>query len=187
VMHHGPWSSGPHGGNGRALKGGIPELFVAHHVDLILAGHDHIYERGLASGLRYVVSGGGGAPLYEIKSPLPSARKLESVHHFVEVTVEGDFTRLVTKRDDGSLLERCGLTKGHEGWDCDPPPAPASAGTSSSASAPRGSACGCTTIGARGAPGDEPFLLLALGSTLCGLVVARARRSPKRRLNVQRD
>ena len=28
VMHHSPWSSGPHGGNARALRAGIPALFV---------------------------------------------------------------------------------------------------------------------------------------------------------------
>ena len=85
VMHHGLWSAGPHGGNARAIRAGIPALFAAHHVDLVIAGHDHIYERGVASGTRYVISGGGGAPLYEVDGRLPSTRKVESVHHFIEV------------------------------------------------------------------------------------------------------
>jgi predicted phosphodiesterase len=149
VMHHGPWSSGPHGGNARALRAGIPALFAAHHVDLVLAGHDHIYERGTAAGVRYVVSGGGGAPLYEIKNRLAGTRKLESVHHFIEVTVESDAVRLVTKRDDGSVLERCGMTKGRDGWDCDPAPAPGLHGDSPPpAQTPATSRWGCGIAGA---------------------------------------
>ena len=27
---------------------------------IIFAGHDHIYERGVTDGLRYLISGGGG-------------------------------------------------------------------------------------------------------------------------------
>lgn len=67
VVHHGPWSSGPHGGNAKLLDAKVPELLAAHKVDLLLAGHDHIYERGEHGGsapLKYVISGGGGAPLY---------------------------------------------------------------------------------------------------------------------------
>jgi hypothetical protein len=120
VLHFGPWSAGPHGGNRRVLHAAIPALFTSHHIDLILSGHDHIYERGFASGLPYVVSGGGGAPLYPIEHPLPSTRKMESVHHFVEMNVSADAIRLVSKRDDGSILERCGLVKAKGDWDCDP-------------------------------------------------------------------
>ncbi len=115
VMHHSPWSSGPHGGNPRALRAGIPALFSAHHIDLVIAGHDHIYERGIASGIRYLISGGGGAPLYEIDHPISSTRKVESVHHFIEVSADRDAIRRVTKRDDGSVLERCGMKKGDRG------------------------------------------------------------------------
>jgi hypothetical protein len=31
-----------------------------HHVDAIIAGHDHYYERGHAGDLPYFVTGGGG-------------------------------------------------------------------------------------------------------------------------------
>ncbi len=158
VMHHGPWSAGPHGGNRRALRAGIPALFVAHKIDLILAGHDHLYERGFASGLRYLVSGGGGAPLYEIDQRLPSTRKVESVHHVVEVSVENDALRIVATRDDGSLVDRCGLTKGHEGWDCDPSAAPLLTSDSTAASPPAVKH-GCS---AGGVPRSEPLAPLAL-------------------------
>jgi MYXO-CTERM domain-containing protein len=175
VMHQSPWSAGPHGGSSRALRAGIPELLAAHHVDLVLAGHDHIYERGLASGVRYVISGGGGAPLYEVEHRLASTRKVEAVHHVIVFTVDGDSARLVTKRDDGSVLERCGMAKGHDGWDCDPPPA-AAAKSDSPASLPTPPAKhGCSVT--RVVPRDPvtpaaPFSLVAA----FGLAALRRRR-----------
>jgi 3',5'-cyclic AMP phosphodiesterase CpdA len=167
VMHHAPWSAGPHGGNSRAVRAGIPALLAAHHVDLVLAGHDHIYERGLdaASGLRYVISGGGGAPLYEIEHPLPSTRKAESVHHTIVVSVTPDTMKLVATRDDGSVLDRCGLARGRAGWDCDPPPAPTSAKADvpkDPPPAPQPSRWGCTSTPASNSRGAPAVLALLL-------------------------
>ncbi|HVY46779.1 MAG TPA: metallophosphoesterase, partial [Minicystis sp.] len=56
VLHHGPFSSGPHHGNPRL--GTVVRMLREGHVELVLAGHDHIYERGEGAGLKYVISGG---------------------------------------------------------------------------------------------------------------------------------
>ncbi|HEY4015875.1 MAG TPA: metallophosphoesterase [Polyangiaceae bacterium] len=121
VTHHGPWSAGPHGPNTALLAAHVPELLAAHHVDLLVSGHDHIYERGVGEGMKYLVSGGGGAPLYPIK-PTPTTRKAEAVYHFVEVSAGADAVRIVARRVDGSVIDQCGFRKGTD-WDCDPPPA----------------------------------------------------------------
>jgi hypothetical protein len=180
VLHHSPWSAGPHGGNKRVIQAGIPALLLSHHVDLILAGHDHIYERGFASGLAYVISGGGGAPLYPIDHPIPSTRKAESAHHIVEMTVGADAIGLVAKRDDGSVLDRCGLVKvkGDKAvareWDCDPPPSAARALAAGSATPPvAGSRCSSANVGAE-ARASSPSWLATL--TLFALAFARRRR-----------
>jgi 3',5'-cyclic AMP phosphodiesterase CpdA len=170
VMHHAPWSAGPHGGNARAVRAGIPALLAAHHIDLVLAGHDHIYERGLdaASGLPYVISGGGGAPLYEIEHLLPSTRKAESVHHTIVFSVTPDAIKLVATRDDGSVLDRCGLARGHAGWDCDPPPAPAPAKADAlkdPSPAPQASRWGCASTPASTSPGALEVLAFLLACT----------------------
>jgi hypothetical protein len=117
VMHQGPWSSGPHGASGALVAGRVPQLLAAHRVDLLLAGHDHIYERGESAGIKYVISGGGGAPLYRA-SKVASTRRVESTYHFVEVTTGSESIRLVARRIDGSVLDECGMAKGR-GWDCD--------------------------------------------------------------------
>jgi acid phosphatase type 7 len=180
VVHHGPWSSGPHGGNTRLRDAGVVELMKAHKVDLIISGHDHIYERGWGDGLAFIVSGGGGAPLYNIKKAIPESRKVEATHHFVDIGVSPSALQVVAMRSDGSTLERCGLSKSAAGgWDCDGPSSangeggasggsPTSAGSSSSgalttpgSSTPR---CGCDVVGAASKSwGWTAGLALAIG------------------------
>jgi|CZKU01.1.fsa_nt_gi hypothetical protein len=188
IVHQGPWSSGPHGQNPRLLAAHVPELLAAHHVDLVFSGHDHIYERGDAGLLKYVVSGGGGAPVYRNIHPTATTRKVEAAYHFVEVTTHGDGLQMVVHRLDGSLLERCGFAKGAP-WDCDSPLATASAsrepveasagavGESNAASPDRPSACICDAYpGAeRESPGTRAWAAAASLVLLLGCVRRYAR------------
>lgn len=41
----------------------LHELFVAYQVNLVFAGHEHLYNRKERDGITYVITGGGGAPL----------------------------------------------------------------------------------------------------------------------------
>jgi hypothetical protein len=76
-FHHPPFSSGPHGGaklesQAATIRSKWMPLFRAHHVRLLLTGHEHLFEHWVErytdeSGPRRIdeiVSGGGGAPLY---------------------------------------------------------------------------------------------------------------------------
>lgn len=131
VLHHGPYASGPHGPN-RTTTERVVDLWREHKVDLVFAGHDHIYERGMEKGLGYVVSGGGGAPSYRIPALRASSRKAESARHFVELVFGKEQVRLLAHRVDGTLIEERAFHKGR-GWDEDvaeaarakPAPAPA--------------------------------------------------------------
>jgi hypothetical protein len=59
-LHHAPYSSGPHGGT---LELRWP--FREWGASVVLAGHDHDYERLVADGLPYLVSGLGGRSLHK--------------------------------------------------------------------------------------------------------------------------
>ncbi len=118
VVHQGPWSAGPHGPNVQLVEARVPELLASHKVDLLFAGHDHLYERGDAGLLKYLISGGGGAPLYRDWHPTATTRKVEAAHHFIEVSTTADAVRIVARRSDGSVLDRCGFLQGGP-WDCD--------------------------------------------------------------------
>ncbi|MCD6498000.1 MAG: metallophosphoesterase [Deltaproteobacteria bacterium] len=105
VIHHGPFSSGPHGPNWELVDSELMEQFQRFGVDIIFSGHDHLYERGRIGNVRYVVSAGGGAPLYPIKRRLPNTEVVESTHHYVRVRVSGDAVEVAAYRLDGSLLD----------------------------------------------------------------------------------
>jgi hypothetical protein len=175
VVHHAPWSSGPHGGNPKLIEAKVPELLAAHKVDLLLAGHDHIYERGEHGGsapLKYVITGGGGAPLYPIEHRQLSTRKAEAAYHFVEVTLTSDALRMVTHRLDGTTLETCGFARGTP-WDCDPPPKQETAVAGGrpapeEASSPSSSKCGCTLPGAPLGAAAGLGLALAVAAAAAG-------------------
>lgn len=78
LFHHPVFSSGPHGAakieHATAdLRAKYMPLFRRHHVRLLIAGHEHLFEHwverwkdstGMARRMDQVVSGGGGAPLY---------------------------------------------------------------------------------------------------------------------------
>jgi predicted phosphodiesterase len=184
VVHFGPWSSGPHGNNMLLHDAGIPAMLRSHKVDVVISGHDHIYERGWAEGMAYIVSGGGGAPAYRIRSALPSAKKFESVRHFVEASVSQAAINFGALRPDGSVIERCALRK-EGGWDCDAPAktettssssTPASTPAPSEASAPAGSRCACRAAGQSDRASDAGALCASFAGAMA-IYLRRRRRA----------
>ncbi|HEX3903567.1 MAG TPA: metallophosphoesterase [Polyangia bacterium] len=125
--HEGPWAHGFHGGASIMARDYAP-LLAAAHVDVLFSGHDHIYERGIGSTpegkLTYVVTGGGGAPLYNprcqaatgpppvgMSGPLPacpaSVRVLTNSYHYIMVEVSNGGVTLCPRHPDGSPVEAC--------------------------------------------------------------------------------
>ncbi|MDQ3300302.1 MAG: metallophosphoesterase, partial [Myxococcota bacterium] len=112
--HDGPYARGYHGGSALARDRYVP-ILLRHHVDLVLSGHDHIYQRGDAGGLRYIVTGGGGASLYGIRCGVSGRPKctiddgmlaIAREHHYVVLSIGRDL-EVCSRRPDGTLLEPC--------------------------------------------------------------------------------
>ncbi|MCD6499163.1 MAG: metallophosphoesterase family protein [Deltaproteobacteria bacterium] len=129
VMFHRPiWSSGAHGGNdGDAPRAEVMvPVLDAHHVDLVVSGHDHDYERfhpslggygtprqilplsddggsrGVAQGVVYIVSGGYGALVNPLFSQTVEGSAVAANHlHYIVCDVAGDQLTL-TARDLGT-------------------------------------------------------------------------------------
>lgn len=159
-LHHGLYSSGYHGGNMAARAAGLPRVLREGAVDIVFAGHDHDYERGRTSGLNYVVTGGGGAPLYDVDTRRKGAEAFESTYHHVRVDVIGDSIELTAVRPDASVIEKCGLRRAASpGWRCTTPPAPPTAqgGRGEPDPGPVGAGCGPAAYAA-----VVPLLMLAL-------------------------
>ncbi len=123
VLHHGPYSSGAHGSHPHIQR--VAEEWHRRGVSLVLSGHDHMYERGTsAEGLKYIVTGGGGAPLYPDNSELPSQQHFEAVHHYLSFEIDGPNVSIHVVRSDGSTLERCRFEHRDGPWQCQAPHGP---------------------------------------------------------------
>lgn len=62
-FHHAPYSSGRHGSEDE-----MQWPFSAWGADVVLSGHDHMYERLEVDGIEYFVNGAGGAKLSDFEN-----------------------------------------------------------------------------------------------------------------------
>jgi 3',5'-cyclic AMP phosphodiesterase CpdA len=109
-FHKAIFSIGPHAveSDVMALRPVLHALFRRHGVRLAFEGHDHIYYRTLRDGITYVVTGGGGAPLYDGRHPelgVPGD-VFEKVNHFCIADVYPDRVAVTAWRRDLSRLDR---------------------------------------------------------------------------------
>jgi 3',5'-cyclic AMP phosphodiesterase CpdA len=104
ALHHPLYSSGRHGSTVGARER-LEPILARHHVDLVLAGHDHDYERTHPQqGVTHVVSGGGCKTTAVGKSRFTAASA--SVLQFVLVDVEGDRLTASCVAVDGTIVDR---------------------------------------------------------------------------------
>jgi acid phosphatase len=114
VFHQPAVSCSFHPPSAGVVRSWVP-LF-AGRVDLVLSGHNHTYERFTASsGLTYVTTGGGGAPLY------PSVRSMcqgpaapaffRTVHHAVRLTVTAHRLLVEAVGLDGTTFDSAVVTR----------------------------------------------------------------------------
>jgi 3',5'-cyclic AMP phosphodiesterase CpdA len=104
ALHHPPFSSGRHGSTPRAEELLVP-LLERHRVDLVLAGHDHDYERTRPiDGVTYVVSGGGckttkvGHSAFTVTS--------QRILQFLHVDIDGDRLVATCIQPEGQVADR---------------------------------------------------------------------------------
>ncbi|NOY60132.1 MAG: hypothetical protein GXO75_14550, partial [Calditrichaeota bacterium] len=100
-----------------------PKLFSRYKVDIVFAGHSHLYERFYpirpqsdpdAWAVTYITTGGAGASLYAaVQSPFLAFSK--SVNHFVYIRTDNDSLHLKTFLTDGSVLDKVSWGKAENG------------------------------------------------------------------------
>jgi 3',5'-cyclic AMP phosphodiesterase CpdA len=89
VVHHPPYSCADEHGSSEEVQALVPAL-ADGGVDVVLSGHDHLYQRFRPiEGVTFVVSGGGGAGLDNVAAcppdtPSPAAA-FDDGHHFLYV------------------------------------------------------------------------------------------------------
>lgn len=77
ILHHPPYSSSSAHGSSSAMRW----PYAAWGVDLVLAGHDHTYERLERDGIVYVVNGLGGGALYGTGTPIEGSVVRYAANH----------------------------------------------------------------------------------------------------------
>lgn len=111
--HQAIYSSGPHGHEdwADAKRRLLAPIFEQNKVDVVFNGHDHDYERVQPiNGVLYIVTGGGGGPLYQV-DPQPFSAYAETTYHTVFVTVEGCILTVLAIKPDGTVFDATTLTK----------------------------------------------------------------------------
>lgn len=114
LLHAGPYDSGSHGSN-TTVRSTLVPLFKKHGVTMVFSGHDHDYERSTVDGIKYVVSGGGGAPLYPVTGASWTEASAMELHH-VLLEFRGPIAEARVLRPDGSELDF--FSVGQPGSDC---------------------------------------------------------------------
>lgn len=113
VLHHAPYSSGDHGG-----AKGMRWPFKEWGADLVLAGHDHDYERFVVDGLSYLVVGTSGAALRKFGMEEEGSQRGFATS-FGALRVEASETRMTLDfiGVDGGLVDRMVMAaKPPTGW-----------------------------------------------------------------------
>lgn len=110
IFHHPPFTAVKRrqGGGEHVTK--LVPLFEKYKATAVFSGHDHNYQRHVKNGVQYIVTGGGGAPLYPVDGPIPGlTEKVLSTEHFVQVKVEGKVAHIKAVGIDGSTIEEVEL------------------------------------------------------------------------------
>ena len=106
VFHQPVFSTGDLHGSEQGFEEAFAEEFAEAGVDLVLNGHEHNYQWGEHLGVTYVVTGGGGAELYDCVVPFvePIENCLKE-HHFVEIEVSAGGMTLTAVSPEGEVLD----------------------------------------------------------------------------------
>ncbi len=81
-------------------------LFEKYKVTAGFFGHDHNYQHYLSNGVHYFITGGGGAPLYDVDRPPEGiTRKVSKTENFVVVDVKGNKAHVRAFTPDGEMID----------------------------------------------------------------------------------
>lgn len=142
-FHHPPYSWANHGDDAAVKALWVPTL-EAFSVDLVVTGHEHLYERtypmrggvpvvasdagrpiAQGQGPIYVITGGGGRSLYEMKPPPYPAylASWNSTYHYTWAEFSQGSMRVEAVALDGRIIDQFVVERGGP-----PGPSPASSG-----------------------------------------------------------
>lgn len=106
VAHHPPMTAvkSRQGSNPHMIA--LMPMLEKYKVTAGLFGHDHNYQHYLSNGIHYFVSGGGGAPLYDVDMPPAGITvKVKSIENFMVFQVAGKTLSMTAYDVNGEALD----------------------------------------------------------------------------------
>ncbi len=82
------------------------DIFERHHVQVVLNGHDHYYHHAEHGGTHYIVTAGGGAPLYNTDAIQPETVKYKKIEHYMRIDVGAGRAVLKAIQLNGKVIEK---------------------------------------------------------------------------------
>ena len=110
ACHRPPYSWGERAGDD-TVKDAWAHLFVKYEADWLFSGHSHNYQRIVPiRGVRYLITGGAGASLYDSAVGHASHLFATTCYHHVSVHVTNDVMQLRGIRSDGLVFDSATVT-----------------------------------------------------------------------------
>ena len=81
------------------------ELFDKYNVMFVFSAHVHSYERSLYKVTNYIVTAGGGAPLYPVTRDNPYMQVRKNVHHYTVLTKDNNTYTLKAVDINGNVID----------------------------------------------------------------------------------
>ncbi len=111
-FHHPIYSSGGRHGSDTALRDQLEPLFLKYGVDLVIAGHEHFYERlKPQKGIHYFISGGAGKLRRGDVRGQYTEKAFDDGFHFMIFEIEGDRLHFQVISDQNKTVDSGIITR----------------------------------------------------------------------------
>lgn len=105
AFHHPPYTVGRHREDEKGFRDDLEPLLQEAQVSVVFNGHNHCYEHFLVEGIHYIVTGGGGAPLYGQQGESELLLKFVKAYHYCRATVKDGVMTIEAVTPEGRLLD----------------------------------------------------------------------------------
>ena len=111
-FHHPIYSSGGRHGSDTALREQLEPLFLKYGVDVVMAGHEHFYERlKPQNGIHYFISGGAGKLRKGDVGGEFTEKSFDQGYHFMIFEIDGDQMHFQTISDQQKTVDSGVVTR----------------------------------------------------------------------------
>jgi hypothetical protein len=113
-LHHPLYTSGRYGSGARTLRGSLEPVLIGGDADVVLAGHEHFYERVVPQrGILYFISGAAGSLRRgDIRRSSLTARGFDTDYSFMLMEASGDELHFQAISRTGATVDAGTVTKG---------------------------------------------------------------------------